>query len=117
MGRRHLSHEEAGFCVQQLGLSPGAEQEGEAAEGERALRPKVVLGRVVCLPPCHIVVLNIQLLAANEASKSVGSPRSSKGRHSIGDLNSCDRLREVLALSHHAVTVQAFVWRGNFAFS
>jgi hypothetical protein len=59
-----LCHKESCFCVKQLRLGPGTEQKREAAEGERALRPEVVLGRVVSLPPSHVVVLHIQLLTA-----------------------------------------------------
>lgn len=59
-----LCHEEACFSVQQLALGPRVEQEGVTAEGEGAIQAKLVLGLVMCLPPCHVVVLHIQLLTA-----------------------------------------------------
>lgn len=60
----HLRHEAAGLCVQQLGLGARVQQEGEGAEGEGPVHGHAMIGRVVRLPPCHVVVLHIQLLAA-----------------------------------------------------
>lgn len=62
----YLGHEEASLSVQQLALGSGVEQKGVAAEGERPIQAKLMLRLVVCLPPCHIVVLNIQLLTAKQ---------------------------------------------------
>ena len=62
--RLYLSHEEASLGVQQLALGSGVQQEGVAAEGEGPIQAKLMLRLVVCLPPCHIVVLNVQLLTA-----------------------------------------------------
>lgn len=67
--RLYLSHEEASLSVQQLALGSGVEQEGVAAEGEGPIQAKLVLRLVVCLPPCHIVVLNIQLLTARRSTR------------------------------------------------
>lgn len=62
--RLYLGHEEASFSVQQLALGSGVEQEGVAAEGEGPIQAKLMLRLVMCLPPRHIVVLDIQLLTA-----------------------------------------------------
>lgn len=60
----HLGHEEASLGVQQLALGSGVEQEGVAAEGEGPIQAKLMLRLVMRLPPCHIMILYIQLLTA-----------------------------------------------------
>ena len=62
----HLRHEAAGLGVQQLRLGARIQQEGEGAEGEGPIHGHAVVGGVVSLPPCHIVVLHIQLLTVTQ---------------------------------------------------
>lgn len=67
-----LGHECSGLCVQQFGLCTRAEQEGEAAKGEGAFGAKAMLRRVMCLSPCHIVILHIELLTATSRCHQTG---------------------------------------------
>ena len=51
--------------MQQLALGSGVEQKRVAAEGEGPIQAKLVLRLVMRLPPCHVMVLHIQLLTAH----------------------------------------------------
>ena len=62
----HLGHEEASLSVQQLALGSGVEQEGVAAEGEGPIQAELGLRLVMRLPPCHIMILHVQLLTARK---------------------------------------------------
>lgn len=54
--------------MQELALGAGVEQEGVAAEGEGPIQTKLVLRLIMRLPPCHIVVLHIKLLTADQTT-------------------------------------------------
>ena len=67
-----LVHLDPGLGLQQLALGPGVEQERVRAEGEWPVAGRRVPWHVVRLPPCHVVIQDVELLADELVVEGLG---------------------------------------------